>query len=162
MDPYALVKSSQTTVRSFVPSFASQISFVMTLVCSMQPENPGTPLFLTEVSGLSGKMSAVLQGWQRIFPLDVELNRAVTGLCSFGVNIPSASCHESGTPPFCQTTFRSLHNRLRISGHILYGMALGPGAEAVRVFLMTSFTSLNVGSETSSCFSGAFTGFIRS
>ena len=125
-------------MRSFVPSFASRISFEMALVCSTQPENPGTPFFWTEVSGLkycmSGKMSAVLQGWQRIFPLDVELNRAVTGFCFFGVDIPSASCHKSGTPPFCQTTFRSLHTRLRISGHNLYVMALGPRSRSSSCF----------------------------
>ena len=116
-------------------------------------------------------MSVVLQGWRRIFSPSTLSNEIVLNWLtvlefgSFGVNIPSVTFQEAGTSPFRQTTFKSLHNRLRSSGHILYtlyGMTLGPGAEAVLAFLTTSFTSPNDGSETSSCFSGAFTGSIRS
>ena len=39
---------------------------------------------------------------------------------------------------------------------------MGPGAEALLAFLMVSFTSFSVGSETSNGFSGSFAGSIRS
>ena len=68
-------------------------------------------------------------------------------------------------PPSARLLSRASNRRLRSSGHILYtlyGMALGPGAEAVLAFLKTSFTSQNDGSATTSCFSDAFTGSIRS
>ena len=170
MDPYALAKSSQTTVRSFLPFFASRMSCVMALVCSTQPENPGTPPFWTEVSiyklPVRKDVSPFARMAKNIFPSKIVLNwLIVLESRSFGVNIPSTSFQEAGTSPFRQTTFKSLHNRMRSSGHILYilyGMALGPGAEAVLAFLTTLFTSPNDGSETSRCFSDAFTGSIRS
>ena len=145
----------------------------MALVCSTQPENPGTLPFWTEVSIYESPgrkdVSRLARMAKNIFPStlsnEIVLNwLTVLEFRSFGVNIPSASFQEAGTS-FRQTTFKSLHNRLTSSGHILYtlyGMALGPGAEAVLAFLTTSFTSPNDGSETSSCFSGAFTGSIRS
>ena len=161
-------------MRSFLPFFASRISCVMALVCSTQPENPGIPPFWTVVSiyelpvrkGVSRFARMAKNIFHSTLSNEIVLNwLTVWEFCSFGVNIPSASFQEDGTSPFRQTTFKSLHNRLRSSGNILYtlyGMALGQGAEAVLAFLTTSFTSPNDGSETSSCSSGAFTGFIRS
>ena len=146
----------------------------MALVCSTQPENPETPPFWTEVSiyelPVRKDVSRFARTEKNIFPStlsnEIVLNwLTVLEFHFFGVNIPSTSFQEAGTSPFRQTTFKSLYNRLRSSAHILYtlyGKALGPGAEGVLAFLTTSFTSPNDGSETSSCFSGAFTGSIRS
>ena len=68
---------------------------------------------------------------------------------SLGVNIPYASFQASGTSPFLHTTLRSLHSRFSRNGHMLYTlyeMALVQGVEPNLAFLMTSFTSSNVGS----------------
>ena len=111
MDPYELAKSSQTTVRSFLPFFASRMSCVMALVCSKQPENPGTPPFWTEVSiyklPVRKDVSRFARMAKNIFPSTLS-NEIVLNLLivlesrSFGVNIPSASFQEAGTSPFRQ------------------------------------------------------------
>ena len=143
-------------------------------MCSTQPENPGTPPFWTEVSiyelPVKKDVSRFARMAKNIFPSTLS-NEIVLKLVD-RLGIPFLWCKYSfrllprgWNTPFRQTTFKSIHNRLGSSGHILYtlyGMALGPGAEAVLAFLTTSFTSPNDGSETSSCFSGAFTGSIRS
>ena len=109
MDPYALAKSSQTTVRSFLPFFASLISSVMALVCSTQPVNPGTPPFWTEVAIYELPVRKDVSRFARIaknmFPStlsnEIVLNwLTVLEFRSFCVNIPSASFQEAGTSPF--------------------------------------------------------------
>ena len=146
----------------------------MALVCSTQPENPGTPPFWTEVSIIriasQERCQSFCKDGEEYFHLDIE-QRAFSKLVDC-LGIPFLWCKYSfplllrgWNISFCQTTFKSLDNHLKSSGHILYtlyGMALGPGAEAVLAFWTTSFTFPNDDSETSSCFSGAFTGSIRS
>lgn len=46
IDPNALIRPRKTTFRSLLPFL---VAFIM-LVCSKTPENPGIPVFFTDVS----------------------------------------------------------------------------------------------------------------
>ena len=76
IDPYALARSSYTTVRSFLPLFALRISCVMALVTSTQSEKLGSPSFWTEVAlytfPVRKDVNRLARSCEEYFPLNVE------------------------------------------------------------------------------------------
>ena len=67
---------------------------------------------------------------------------------SFGIKHRSARCHASASFPLLQITFNIFHNLLSSFGqflYTLYGIPFRPGADSALAFLITSFTSFNVG-----------------
>ena len=137
--------------------------WLIALVCSKQPENPGTP-FCTDVSmyrfavrNVAMRLgSTAKNSFPSTFSKEIVRN-SITRFdpITLGVNISAACCQHSGTLPFLHITLRRLHSVRRSFEHILYtlyGLPFGPRADPVLALLTTSIISFNVGSMT---FSGA-------
>ena len=61
-------RSSEITVRSLLFPFSSRMIWLIALVCSKQPENPGTPPFCTDVSVYwSAVRNVVIRSTKRFF-----------------------------------------------------------------------------------------------
>ncbi len=124
----AWARSSQTTESVLLLLLASLMSWLITAVCSRQPEYPGTPPFWTlgSMNLLASRyvVSLLAMMDQKIFPSTSsrEISRNWSSLVefsSFGTKQPSARVQSPGSSFFFHSVRRSFESLFSNSGQHL-------------------------------------------